>query len=285
MAPITQGPEYILYNTITDYRRSACKFSLSSTGHAWICHNTTWPGSTYTAAVWPSGTYSNVHFRDNILTGNGLPCVNDETGESQTGSDFDGDLLYATGSPTLFQWKSVRYANLASVHSGTGFEACGATGDPLFVSPATGDFTLQAASPAADAGTAVPGVDDCYGGTAPDIGSIEFCGPDGLVAVAAALECAEAEPGLVTVTWYVTDVTSGDRVPQRRRRLVSARHALARRHRPADARGPRRRCPRALRLPPRRVRGRRRGAVRGDLSGRTERPRAGAGRRASQSLA
>ncbi len=208
VAPITQGPEYILYNTITDYRRSAFKFSLSSTGHTWICHNTTWSGATYTAAVWPSGAYSNVHFRDNILTGNGLPCVNDETGESQTGNDFDGDLLYATGSSTLFQWKSVRYANLAAVRSGIGFEACGAAGDPLFVSPATGDFTLQAASPAADAGTAVPGVDDCYGGTAPDIGGGEFCGPDGLVAVAVALEDAQAEPGLVTVTWYATDVTS-----------------------------------------------------------------------------
>jgi hypothetical protein len=180
MAPTYQGPEYVLYNTITDYRRAAFKSSLSSTGHAWICHNTTWSGVAGTAAVWPCGPYSNLHFRNNILAGNGLPAVHDEAGESQTGNDFDGDLLYVTGGAGQFQWKGATYTTLAGLRTATGFEARGTAGDPLFVSPATGDFGVQSASPALDAGTTVPGVDDCYAGTTPDIGTSGFCGPDGL---------------------------------------------------------------------------------------------------------
>ena len=164
LAPIYQGPEYVLYNTITDYTRSAFKFSLSGTGHAWICHNTTYSGVAPTSAVWPSGPYSNMHFRDNILHGNGAAPVKDDSGESLTGNDFDGDLLYATGTSTLFRWKSNDYTSLAALRAATGFEAHGTAGDPLFVSPAAGDFRIQSASPAAGAAVVLPGVNDCDDG-------------------------------------------------------------------------------------------------------------------------
>ena len=78
-----------------------------------------------TAAVWPSGPYSNMHFRNNILAGNGLPGVNDDAGESQTGNDFDGDLLYATGSHRPVPLEGRDYATLAALRAGTGFEAHG----------------------------------------------------------------------------------------------------------------------------------------------------------------
>jgi hypothetical protein len=224
VAPIYQGPEYVLYNTIADYRRGAFKFSLSSTGHAWICHNTTWSSVAGTAAVWPSGPYSNIHFRNNILAGNGLPCVHDESGESQTGNDFDGDLLYVTGSSTLFQWKSGLFATLAATRSGTGFEVRGSAGDPLFVSPAAGDFSVPSASPALDAGTTVPGVDDCYAGTTPDVGTNGFCGPDGLTRTeptavdepGTGLALAGARPnptrGELVVAFTLPDASGGGRL-------------------------------------------------------------------------
>jgi hypothetical protein len=219
LAPIYQGPEYVLYNTITGYTRSAFKFSLSGAGHAWICHNTTYSGVTHTAAVWPSGPYSNVHFRDNILAGNGVAPVKDDSDESLTGNDFDGDLLYATGISTLFRWKGNDYASLAALRAATGFEANGTAGDPLFVSPATGDFRLQSASPAAGAAVALPGVDDCD--TTPDIGTGEHCGVTGVTGVdpppaaqsGAGLALAGARPnpsrGALTVAFTLPDAGGG----------------------------------------------------------------------------
>ena len=175
VAPIYQGPEYIVYNRVTNYRRSAFKFSLSGTGHAWICHNTATSNVAGKPAVWPSGPYWNIHFRNNILVGNGIPCVNDDPGESQTGNDYDGDLLYAPGSQYLFHWKSGYYASLSALRSATGFETSGRAGDPLFVSPATGDYGLRSGSPAIDAGLPLPGINDCFTGAAPDMGAGELC--------------------------------------------------------------------------------------------------------------
>ena len=179
IAPIYQGPEYVLYNTITNYGRGGFKLSLSGTGHAWICHNTVTSNVSGKPAVWPSGEYSNLHFRNNILVGNGIGAVNDDAGESQTGNDFDGDLLYSTSS-TLFRWKNTNYSSLASLRSATGFEMNGRAGDPRFASAAGGDYTLLSGSPAIDGGLRLFGINDRYTGAAPDMGRFEYgpAGPD-----------------------------------------------------------------------------------------------------------
>ncbi len=175
LAPIYQGPEYVLDNLVTGYTRSAFKFSLAGAGHAWICHNTTYSSVSPTAAVWPSGPYSNVHFRDNILSGSGMAPVKDDDDESLAGNDFDGDLLYATGTSVLFRWKGTDYAGLAALRAATGFEANGRAGDPLFVAPAGGDFSLAPASPALGSAVPVSGVDVCASGASPDIGAEAGC--------------------------------------------------------------------------------------------------------------
>lgn len=179
IAPNYQGPTYVLYNTITNYRRSAFKFSNSSTGQNWICHNTTATSIAGLPAVWGSGPYSNNHFRNNILIGNIERCVADDAGESLTGNDFDGDLLYAPGFSTLFRWKGTNYANLSTLRSATGFEVNGRAGDPLFVASAAGDYRLQAGSPAIDAGLLLPGINDSYSGAGPDMGAEEYSASTG----------------------------------------------------------------------------------------------------------
>lgn len=177
VAPLYQGPMYVLYNTFLNYARSAFKFSLSGTGETWIMHNTAVSTAT-TAAVHPSGPYSNIHFRNNILVGTGIACVNDDAGEAQSGNDYDGDLVYATSSSTLFRWKGVNYGSLSALRSGTGFEAGGRAGDPSFVSLATGDVRLNSGSPAIDAAIRYPGINDTFSGAGPDMGAWEVGGPD-----------------------------------------------------------------------------------------------------------
>jgi hypothetical protein len=172
VAPNYQGPEYILYNTVVNCARSSIKCSLGSTGETWLVNNTLFGNISGAPAVKPSGVYSNLHFRNNILGSNGAACVSDDAGESATGNDFNYDLLYANYG-ALFRWKNTNYSTLAALRSGTGFELNGRAGDPLFVSPATGDWTLQAGSPAVDAGLRLPGLNDRYTGAAPDIGAHE----------------------------------------------------------------------------------------------------------------
>jgi hypothetical protein len=56
---------------------------------------------------------------------------------------------------------------------GTGSNNLFSTTNPLFVNSAAQDYTLQAGSPAVNAGTPVPGITDGFAGSAPDIGAYE----------------------------------------------------------------------------------------------------------------
>lgn len=178
IAPSYQGPEYVLYNTFTNFSRSAFKYSYASTGQTYLYHNTIVGTAGGAQAIWPTGQYSNQHFRNNVfvMSGGGL-VSGDDGGESQTGNDFDYDLLTSTG-PTLFRWKGVNYANLSALRSGTGFEASGRSLDPLFASLIGGDFSLRTGSPAIDAALRIAGVNDGFSGTAPDLGAVEVGGVD-----------------------------------------------------------------------------------------------------------
>ena len=180
LGPIIQGPEYILYNTFVDYTRNGFKFALTSTGAGIIAHNTITSKLSGTTPIWPTGPWSNCTFRNNILVGNSLGASNDDSGESGSGITFDGDLLYSTGTTTLFRWKNNNYSTIAALRSATGYETLGKSGDPLFASSSTGDFTLQAGSPAIDAAIVIPGITRSYAGAAPDIGANEYGagGPD-----------------------------------------------------------------------------------------------------------
>jgi len=172
-APVTQGPMYVVYNTFTNYRRGGIKLSLSGAGQVWFVHNTLTSTAAGSPAVHPSGPYSNVHWRNNVLVGNGSASVSDDAGESATGCDFDGDVIFSN-YPALFRWKGVNYSTIAALRMATGFELSGRAGDPMFVSPATGDYRLRAGSPAIDGALRIPGINDSFLGAAPDMGAWEF---------------------------------------------------------------------------------------------------------------
>ena len=69
-----------------------------------------------------------------------------------------------------------------------GDETHGLTNQPVFLNPALRDYYLPASSPLIDKGVPIPGINDDWIGTAPDLGAIEHGmvaerlsqGPDGL---------------------------------------------------------------------------------------------------------
>jgi hypothetical protein len=136
-------------------------------------HNTFTTNAPGIAAMHPTGPYSNMHFRNNIFHGNGVAPVNDDAGESASGNDFNGNLLWSTTS-TVFKWKGTSYSSLSSLRAATGFETNGRTGNPLFVSVAGLNLSLLAGSPAIDGAIHIPGINDGYRGSAPDMGAFEF---------------------------------------------------------------------------------------------------------------
>jgi hypothetical protein len=172
IAPAAEGPIYVLYNSFSNLERGAFKFSISNTAVIWVCHNTVWPNLNGAPSVYPSGPYSNVQFRNNIMCSRGTQVVADDAGESQSGNFFNGDLLYTTYS-SMFKWKGTNYSSITAIRSGTGFEMNGKSGDPLFTAASSLNFMPLAGSPAIDAAVRMPGINDIYTGLGPDIGAFE----------------------------------------------------------------------------------------------------------------
>lgn len=92
--------------------------------------------------------------------------------------DITNNIWYAPNVANWYFWNNAGGGTLATWNALTGI-GTDKNEDPLFVSPATGDFHLQAASPCRDAGVDVGLTSDYAGhlvkfGTAPDIGAYEF---------------------------------------------------------------------------------------------------------------
>jgi hypothetical protein len=98
--------------------------------------------------------------------------VSDDAGESQAGCSYDGDLVWSDFS-VLFRWKGVNYATLSALRAGTGLEANGTSGAPVFADAAAGDLRLVPGSPGVDAARPLPGINDGFLGAGPDCGAHE----------------------------------------------------------------------------------------------------------------
>lgn len=182
ISPNYVGPTYVLYNVFHNSRKGGFKFSLDTVGETFIYHNTFASNRSGFGPVYPAGRWYNKHFRNNVMVGNGQPAIGDDAGESQTGNDFNGNLLHAVNYGMLVYWKGIGYATIALFRTATGFEANGKQGDPLFANASTGDYALRTGSPAIDAAIRFSGINDAFLGAAPDMGAIESgsagSGPD-----------------------------------------------------------------------------------------------------------
>lgn len=106
----------------------------------------------FTAGINIDSGSSNATLANNISVGHGVGNIRVHA-TSITGTTLDYDLLWLpTPTPTQYviTWGTAKYTTLAAFVAATGMESHGLQANPLWVAPSSGDFHLQAGSPAID---------------------------------------------------------------------------------------------------------------------------------------
>lgn len=173
LAPVTQGPTWILRSTFTNFTGTSIKWDLHSDGIVLIYHNTSWTNVKDLNAMSMLHPVYNSVMRNNIFQGNGYAFEEPFTGSR--GHDWNNDNWYTTRGTAgpHFKWEKKNYNTIAALCTGTGLECGGYENIPGFVNPDGGDFTLLSSSPNVDRGVVIPGINDVFEGNAPDVGVYE----------------------------------------------------------------------------------------------------------------
>jgi hypothetical protein len=177
LAPVTQGPVWILRSSFTNFSGSSLKWDLKSDGAVLVYHNTSWTNAADLNAMSMISPVHNAVMRNNIFQGNGYAFEEPFTGS--TGQDWNYDNWYTARGPDVphFVWEKISYKTIADLCAATGLECNGYDGSPGLTDPARGDFRLLPSSPDIDRGVAIPGINDLFSGRAPDLGAYEFTPP------------------------------------------------------------------------------------------------------------
>jgi hypothetical protein len=176
-APITQGPTWVIRNVFSNFTSTSIKWSRNPNGVVYFYHNTFWTDAPELNAMSMITIGHNTVMRNNIFQGNSFAF--EESWYGSTGNDWDYDNWYTTRDSTLphFRWETIDYLSIALLCASTGLECSGHESPPGFVNPMGGDFTLLASSPNIDRGVAIPGINDDFAGSDPDIGAFEYANP------------------------------------------------------------------------------------------------------------
>lgn len=186
VAPAATGPVWIVRNVAHDFgntRTSQLDGYLASwlkvnsgyatpVGPLLVYHNTfysTAPGTSATALLNP-GTGTVVRARNNVMAGTDYALYK----VNPIALDWDWDDLHTTHPTRFVWWQGSVYSTLAALRAATGQELHGLSVPPRLVAPAFGVYRPAADSPLRDAGEPLPGIDDGYEGSAPDLGAVEW---------------------------------------------------------------------------------------------------------------
>lgn len=171
LAPITVGPVFAWRNIVADFFLTSFKFSSSTDGPCMVYHNTAYTNRPETNGIISSGSWSNITFRNNIISGTSYAFEDHHlTGEV----NFDFDNLFTTDANRFVKWKGERYLSLDNFTENTNMEEHAISANSCFVDEQNHDFRLTASSPNIDKGLIIPNINENYSGNAPDIGAIEF---------------------------------------------------------------------------------------------------------------
>jgi hypothetical protein len=135
-------------------------FYLDSKSSNWVVHhNIIWNLPGYALLLNASHNFNAV-FNNTCWNAPGGSILTTFNQDGETGTHIYNNIFNGPpkGNMATWNWTDLRY-NLYT--------------NPLFVSPGTGNFQLQAGSDAIDRGTIIPGITDGYVGPAPDRGALE----------------------------------------------------------------------------------------------------------------
>jgi hypothetical protein len=173
LAPITQGPTWVLRSTFTNFTGRGIKFADNSDGIVLIYQNTGWTSATNVNGADLITSIHSVVMRNNIFQSSGYSFAEAPTGS--TANDWNNDNWYTTRGTTgpHFKWENVNFNTIAALCGASGLECSGYESVPGFTNPTGGDFTLLSSSPNIDRGVVLPGINDNFAGNAPDVGAYE----------------------------------------------------------------------------------------------------------------
>ena len=174
IAPITQGPSWVLHNVFTNFIGRGIKFANNSDGIVLIYHNTAWTNTANINGADLITSIHNVKMRNNIFQSTGYSIY--EVPIGSTGNDWNHDNWYTTRGSTgpHFKWENINYNTISALCAASGLECNGYENLPGFTNPSGGDFTLLSSSPNIDRGVVIPGINDDFAGNAPDVGAYEL---------------------------------------------------------------------------------------------------------------
>jgi len=173
LAPVTQGPTWVLRSSFTNFTGTSIKWDLHSDGVVLIYHNTSWTNVKDLNAMSVIHPVYNSVMRNNIFQGNGFAFEEPFTGSS--GHDWNNDNWHTTRGAGVphFKWENKSYNTIAALCTATSLECKGYEDLPGLVNPDGGDFALLPSSPNVDRGVLIPGINDDFKGNAPDVGAYE----------------------------------------------------------------------------------------------------------------
>jgi len=210
LAPVTQGPTWVLRNVVSNYTSRSLKWALNSDGFVFIYHNTSWTNASNVNAMDLITPVRNSVMRNNIFQSTGYAFAESPTGS--TGNDWNYDNWYTTRGSSFphFKWENRGYNSIALLCAATRLECNGYEDIPGFANPLGGNFTLLSASPNIDRGIVIPGINDVFTGNAPDVGAYEsaFNPPPRVVSVVLA-EANPASASSVNFTVTFSESVSG----------------------------------------------------------------------------
>lgn len=197
--PVAGGPVYFFRNIVYNAPQGGTtKYTAESAGI--LSYNNTLIGE-----VQHMGPVSNIHFRNNLILGQGAydEIFTVDTFTNYSSSDYNG-FMPNSGVPNSFGWNSPafdtatsfgedrvhrRYSNLQEYQQATGQDLHSviidygvfqqvSRPDPADVRrlyhPDELDFALRSGTAAIDAGVELPNITDGYSGKAPDLGALEY---------------------------------------------------------------------------------------------------------------
>lgn len=171
LAPITEGPVWVIRNRFTDFEQSSFKVSNQSSGAVLLYHNSASTSRPDTNGMGQSGYFENMTLRNNIVAGTRYGI---EMSQDHGSNDLDYNCWYTPRGAPFIKWQNVRHDDSAAFCAAVELECQGNNLEPGFRDAPAAQLALQAGSPNIDQGERLWGINDAFDGQAPDLGYLEF---------------------------------------------------------------------------------------------------------------